>query len=159
MLTYSVTINVSPFKRLFDGSQFAKLCQEEQESLLQGILNKVKSVTRGEYGVWVYEPTKRGHPHLHTLFKVDKELTKGQMVDIKDISEHFGNSLFNKVIYIEKCKDDGSAWLDYMMKVQTPEKKEEIKNFKIRTATGAFIFNSRKRLMEFINNDDELSDD
>lgn len=158
MYTYSVTINISPFKRLKDGSQFAKIGQESQEAMLQFILGKIKEITHGDFGMYVYEPTKRGHPHLHSLFKVPRELTKGQHSDIKDLGEIYGNSIFNKPIYIEKCKDNGEAWLDYMMKVQTPEKKQEIKNFKVRTASGAFIFNSQKRLMDFINNDD-LSDD
>lgn len=160
MFTYSVTINVSPFKRLCDGSQYAKLCLSDQECILQSILNQVKDITRGDFGMWVYEPTKRGHPHLHTLFKVDRELSKGQLLDIRALSNRFGNDLFNKAIFIAKCADDGTSWINYMCKVQTPEKIQEIKNFKIGHKTGKFIFNSRKALNDFIDrqaNGEELS--
>lgn len=122
--TYSYTINISPFKKQFSDPSlsdylvgFTKLSEDAQKETLQIIVHKLQDLIGGDWGAYVYEPTKRKDLHIHGLVVLDEPLTDIKFKAIKDLSNSYGNDQYNKTIYLEYCRDNGKHWREvYMVK-------------------------------------------
>lgn len=123
-LTYSVTVNVSPFKKIkdVDGEvvQFTKLDHSRQKIVIFDIVMKLATITGGEYAAYVWESTKRGDLHYHGTFQVDAPLTETDMQCIRKLSNEYGNDYYNKAIDVQYCRDGGQHWRNVYMQKQQP---------------------------------------
>lgn len=128
VLTYSCTINISPFKKLVNGTQFTKEPRDRQYVILYEVLDLLRQAIAGdnptkqdpsfftEWGEVRFEETKRKDVHLHTYFKVSKPLTDKTFKWIKDVSSKYGNDQYNKAVDIQYCIDGGISWYKYIHK-------------------------------------------
>lgn len=127
MLTFSITINVPPFKKtqelleMYGLSQFTKLEEKDQKHLLYYILSFIKEIIGGDYGQVAFEPTKRKDLHLHTSVKLESPIVEASWLQLKKLSNKFGNDHYNKCIDIQYCTDGGHGWSKYINKLNTPK--------------------------------------
>jgi len=121
-LCYSVTINVSPYKKFvrnFVTTNFHALKLEKQQEFIMEITAELQNIIGGEWGANVWELTKKGDQHFHGTVVLDGPLTDADYKQINTVSAKYGSNQYNRCIDLQYCRDGGKHWREkYMQKHQ-----------------------------------------